>query len=62
MFTRAAVGQAHGQAQALAYDGTLQEHIIAEVTHFARNDLVRELLNALGYRPLGVVGHACHFA
>ncbi|SCI72066.1 Uncharacterised protein [uncultured Flavonifractor sp.] len=57
----AAVGQAHGQPQALAHDGALQEHVVAEVAHLARNDLIRERLDPLVYRPLGMVRHPGHF-
>lgn len=51
---RAAVGQAHSQTQAFTYDGTLQEDIVAEVTHFTGDNLIREFLNALGNRPFGM--------
>ena len=61
MFTGAAVGQAHSQTQAFTYDGTLQEDIVAEVTHFTGDNLVREFLNALGNRPFGMISHTGHF-
>ena len=57
---RAPAGQAHGQPQPLAHDGPLQKHVVAEVAHLARDDLVRQALNALVHRPLRVVSHAGH--
>ena len=38
--------QTHGQAQALAHDGALQKDTVAVFAHLARQNLVRQLLNA----------------
>ena len=52
-----AARQAHGKTHSLSYDGSLQEHVISEVRHVPRDDLVRDFLNMLFHRRLFLIGH-----
>ncbi|MFQ9681671.1 MAG: hypothetical protein ACLRZH_17655 [Ruthenibacterium lactatiformans] len=46
MLVDGAQRQTHGQAQALAHDGALQKDTVAVFAHLARQNLVRQLLDA----------------
>ncbi len=46
MLCRAAVRQPHSEAQALAHDRALQEHVVSEIPDFSRNNLIRQLFNS----------------
>ncbi len=48
--------ETHGQANALLDDGTLQEHALAIGGNVARNDVVRELLEATVEVLVGILG------
>ena len=59
MLLHIAQGQAHGQADALAHDGALQENGVPLLAHLAGDDLIGQLLHALGV-VAAFVGHTGH--